>query len=138
MKDISTYIEESFLINNDIKLDYTDTDKDTIYHIIIAAYLSIKRNKCWVEGPTFRKTIRGIEYDDILKILNETFNYDFDKKDIKVKTGYIWKIVKQYLVSIENMCNYYIVKVKINNENIKIDYEDIDRKYKNIFRKKKV
>ncbi len=143
MKKLKDLILEKLIINkntdatthhNEGKID----DKDTIYNIIIAAYLSIKRNKCWVEGPTFRKTIKYIKYDDILNILNENFNYDFDKKDIKVKTGYIWKIVKQYLVSIENLCNYYIVKVKINDEDIKIDYDDVDKQYKKILREKKV
>ena len=126
MKSINEYINKS--------LDALD--KDTIYNIIIGAYLSIKRNKCWVEGPTFQKKVKYIEYDDILKILNETFNYDFDKKDIKVKTGNIWKIVKQYIIPIQNMCNYYNAIVKINNERITINYKDIDEKYKNILNKR--
>ena len=124
MKSIIEYITESM-----------HDDKDTIYNIIIAAYLSIKRNKCWSEGPTFQKKIKHIEYCDILKILNEMFNYDFDEKDIKIKTGYIWKIVKQYRIPIQNMCNYYNVNVKINDENITINYKDIDKKYKNILSK---
>ena len=127
MKSINQYINESI-----------HDDKDTIYNIIIAAYLSIKRNKCWSEGPTFQKKIKYIEYNDILKILNETFNYDFDEKDIKVKTGYIWKIVKQYLIAIQNMCNYHNAMVKINDERITINYKDIDEKYKNILSEKKV
>lgn len=132
MKSILEYILEKLVINKHTKpkfLYYFD-NKDTIYNIIIAAYLSIKRNKCWIEGPTFQKKIQYIKYDDILNILNETFNYDFDKKDIKVKTGNIWKIVKQYLIQIQNMCNYHNVIVKINDENITINYKDIDEKYK--------
>ena len=111
-------------------------DKDTIYNIIIAAYLSIKRNKCWEEGPTFQKKIKYIKYDDILNILNKTFNYNFDEKDIKIKTGNIWKIVKQYLISIQNMCNYHNAMLRINNERITINYKDIDEKYKNILNKR--
>jgi len=111
-------------------------DKDTIYNIIIAAYLSIKRNKCWTEGPTFQKKIKYIEYNDILNILNKTFNYNFDEKDIKVKTGNIWKIVKQYLIPIQNMCNYHNAMVRINDERITVNYKDIDEKYKNILNKK--
>ena len=125
MMTLKEYISES--LNN---------DKDTIYNIIIAAYLSIKRNKCWIEGSTFQKKIKYIEYDDILNILNETFNYHFDKKDIKVKTGYIWKIVKQYLIPIQNMCNYHNAMARINDERITINYKDIDEKYKNILNKR--
>ena len=111
-------------------------DKDTIYNIIIAAYLSIKRNKCWEEGSTFQKKIKYIQYDDILNILNETFNYNFDKKDIKVKSGYIWKIVKQYLIPIQNMCNYHNAMVRINDERLTVNYKDIDEKYKDILNKR--
>ena len=127
MMTLKEYISESLNINESL-----NDDKDTIYNIVIAAYLSIKRNKCWEEGSTFQKKIKYIEYDDILNILNETFNYNFDKKDIKVKSGYIWKIVKQYLIPIQNMCNYHNAMVRINDERITINYKDIDEKYKNI------
>ena len=137
MKRLKEYILEKLIFNKHTKakFPYYFDDKDTIYSIIIATYLSIKRNKCWSEGPTFQKKIKYIEYNDILNILNETFNYDFDEKDIKVKTGYIWKIVKQYLIPIQNMCNYHNVIVKINNEKITINYKDIDEEYKNILSK---
>jgi len=133
---LKEYIIESLHIKDiDIKSPHNIFyDKDTIYNIIIAAYLSINRYKCWEEGPTFQKKIKYIVYDDILNILNETFNYDFDKKDIKVKTGYIWKIVKQYLIPIQNMCNYHNAIVKINDERITINYKDIDEKYNNILK----
>lgn len=136
MMTLKEYIIESLHIKDiDIKSPHNIFyNKDTIYNIIIAAYLSINRYKCWEEGPTFQKKIKYIVYDDILNILNETFNYDFDKKDIKVKTGYIWKIVKQYLIPIQNMCNYHNAIVKINDERITINYKDIDEKYKNILK----
>ena len=136
MMTLKEYIIESLHIKDiDIKSPHNIFyDKDTIYNIIIAAYLSINRYKCWEEGPTFQKKIKYIVYDDILNILNETFNYDFDKKDIKVKTGYIWKIVKQYLIPIQNMCNYHNAIVKINDERITINYKDIDEKYNNILK----
>ena len=132
MMTLKEYIIESLHINEDTESSNIFDDKDTIYNIIIATYLSIKRNKCWIEGPTFQKKIKYIKYDDILNILNETFNYDFDKKEIKVKTGNIWKIVKKYLIPIQNMCNYHTVTEKINDEKITINYKDIDEKYKNI------
>lgn len=140
MKKLKDIILEKLIINKNTDAsthhnEYKIGDKDTIYNIIIAAYLSIKRNKCWVEGPTFQKKVKYIEYDDILNILNETFSYDFDKKDIKVKTGYIWKIVKQYLIPIQNMCNYHNMVVKINDERISLNYKDIDKKYKTILKK---
>ena len=137
MMTLKEYIIESLHIKDiDIKSPHNIFyDKDTIYNIIIAAYLSINRYKCWEEGPTFQKKIKYIVYDDILNILNKTFNYDFDKKDIKAKTGYIWKIVKQYLIPIQNMCNYHNAIVKINNERITINYKDIDEKYNNILKK---
>ena len=129
---LKEYILEKLVITKSTKdkFRYDFDDKETIYNIIIAAYLSIKRNKCWVEGPTFQKKIQHIKYDDILKILNETFNYDFDKTEIKVKTGNIWKIVKQYLMAIQIMCNYHNAIVNINDEKIIINYKDIDEKYK--------
>ena len=135
MKYLNTFINEKLIINKDMDNATFPNGEDVIYNIIIAAYLSIKRNKCWVESSTFQKKIKYIEYDDILKILNETFYYDFDKKDIKVKTGYIWKIVKEYLIPIQNLCNYRNVVVNINGTKKDINYKDIDEKYKNILKK---
>lgn len=132
MKKLSEYITEKLIINKDMKITKSFDDKDVIYDIIIAAYLSIKRNKCWVESATFQKKIKYIQYNDILSILNETFNYKFSKTDIKTKSGNIWKIVKKYLIQIQNMCNYHNANVIIDNEKIVINYKDVDEKYKDI------
>ena len=136
MKNLNNFIYEKLKINSNSKIITDELNEDIIYNIIIAAYLSIKRLKCWIEGPTFQKKIKYINYTDILNILNETFKYDFNERDIKVKTGKIWKIIKEYLKSIQNMCNNYNVIVKINDEKITINYKEIDEKYKNILKKK--
>jgi hypothetical protein len=135
MENLNNFIYEKLKINSNSKINSDELNEDSIYNIIIAAYLSIKRLKCWIEGPTFQKKIKYINYNDILNILNETFKYDFNEKDVKVKTGKVWKIVKQYLIPIQNMCNYYNAIVKINDEKITINYKDIDDKYRDILKK---
>ena len=136
MENLNIYIYEKLKINSSSKIVTDELNQDIIYNIIIAAYLSIKRLKCWIEGSTFKKTIKYINYNDILNILNETFKYNFNKDDIKIKSGKIWKIIKEYLKPIQNMCNNYNAIIKINDEKITINYKEIDEKYRNILKKK--
>lgn len=136
MKQISLYIFEGLRINKDTKIKYKD-ENDIIYDIIIAAYLSIYRLKCWTETSTFKKKVLYIKYEDILDILNNNFGYSFSKEDIKKTSGYIWKIVKEYLIPIQNMINGYQAIIKIGEEKITIDYKEIDKKYKDILNKNK-
>jgi len=133
MKQITSYLLEGLRINKDIKVNY---ERDDIYNIIIAAYLSIYRLKCWTETSTFKKKILYIKYEDILNILNDNFEYTFTKDDIKRTSGYIWKIVRKYLIPIQNMINGYNVIIRIEDEKITINYKEINEKYKDILNKK--
>lgn len=133
MKSFNSFLNEK-LINKDIKL--CKPKEAEIYDIIIAAYLSIKRNESWQESSTFKKSIKHIQYDDILNILNTYFDYDIDNDSIK-RNGDITKTVRKNIKPLENMVNYYNAIFYINGERTVINYKDIDNKYENILKEKK-
>lgn len=133
MKSFNSFLNEK-LINKDIKLG--KPKEAEIYDIIIAAYLSIKRNESWQESSTFKKSIKHIQYDDILNILNTYFDYDIDNNSIK-RNGDITKTVRKNIKPLENMVNYYNAIFYINGERTVINYKDIDNKYENILKEKK-
>ena len=134
MKSFNSFLNEKLIINKDIKIN--SNKEATTYDIIIAAYLSIKRNKCWEEGSTFKRVVKYIKYDDILDILNTYFNYNIDNDSIK-RNGDIFKTVKEYKVTLNNLVNLYSATTLINNERIVINPKDIDNKYENILKEKK-
>ena len=131
-------INEKLIINKNTKVkSYNDIDYDNpedICNIYKAAFISIMKNKSFIEGPTFKKTIVKIQYDDIIDILNNVFKYDISYDEGKIKKGNVWKIISNDKKAIQNIVNGYTITLKYDR-NIKLSYQEFE-KYKDIINKK--
>lgn len=131
-------INEKLIINKNTKVkSYKDIDYDNpedICNIYKAAVISIMKNKSFIEGPTFKKTIVKIQYDDIIDILNNVFKYDISYDEGKIKKGNVWKIISNDKKAIQNIVNGYTITLKYDR-NIKLSYQEFE-KYKDIINKK--
>ena len=131
-------INEKLIINKNTKVkSYKDIDYDNpedICNIYKAAVISIMKNKSYIEGPTFKKTIVKIQYGDIIDILNNVFRYDISYDEGKIKKGNVWKIISNDKKALQNIVNGYTITLKYDR-NIKLSYQEFE-KYKDIINKK--
>ena len=138
MKNLKDIISEKLIINKNTKVEsYKDIDYDNpedICNIYKAAVISILKNKSYIEGPTFKKTIVKIQYGDIINILNNIFGYNIDLDEGKIKKGNVWKIVSNDKKEIQNIINGYTIIFKYDRD-IKLSYKEFE-KYKDIINKK--
>ena len=138
MKNLKDIILEKLIINKNTKVkSYNDIDYDNpedICNIYKAAVISIMKNKSYIEGPTFKKTIVKIQYGDIIDILNNVFKYDISYDEGKIKKGNVWKIISNDKKAIQNIVNGYTITLKYDR-NIKLSYQEFE-KYKDIISKK--
>ena len=138
MKNLKDSILEKLIINKNTKVkSYNDIDYDNpedICNIYKAAVISIMKNKSYIEGPTFKKTIVKIQYGDIIDILNDVFKYDISYDEGKIKKGNVWKIISNDKKAIQNIVNGYTITLKYDR-NIKLSYQEFE-KYKDIINKK--
>ena len=138
MKNLKDIINEKLVINKNTKVNsYNDIDYDNpedICNIYKAAVISIMKNKSYIEGPTFKKTLSKIQYNDIIDILNDVFKYDISYDEGKIKKGNIWKIISNDKKAIQNIVNGYTITLKYDR-NIKLSYQEFE-KYKDIINKK--
>ena len=138
MKNLKDIILEKLIINKNTKVkSYNDIDYDNpedICNIYKAAVISIMKNKSYIEGPTFKKTIVKIQYGDIIDILNDVFKYDISYDEGKIKKGNVWKIISNDKKAIQNIVNGYTITLKYDR-NIKLSYQEFE-KYKDIINKK--
>ena len=139
MKNLKDIINEKLVINKNTKVNsYNDIDYDNpedICNIYKAAVISIMKNKSYIEGPTFKKTLSKIQYNDIIDILNDVFKYDISYDEGKIKKGNIWKIISNDKKAIQNIVNGYTITLKYDR-NIKLSYKELFEKYKDIINKK--
>ena len=140
MKNLKDIISEKLIINKNTKVNsYKDIDYDNpedICNIYKAAFISIMKNKSYIEGPTFKKTISKIQYNDIIDILNDVFEYkNIDYNEGKIKKGNVWKIIHNDKKAIQNIVNGYTIIFKYDR-NIKLSYKELFEKYKDIINKK--
>lgn len=139
MKNLKDIISEKLIINKNIKVkSYKDIDYDNpedICNIYKAAFISIMKNKSYIEGPTFKKTIVKIQYGDIIDILNNVFKYNISYDEGKIKKGNVWKIISNDKNAIQNIVNRYTITLKYDR-NIKLSYKELFEKYKDIINKK--
>ena len=116
MKNLKDIINEKLVINKNTKVNsYNDIDYDNpedICNIYKAAVISIMKNKSYIEGPTFKKTLSKIQYNDIIDILNDVFKYDISYDEGKIKKGNIWKIISNDKKAIQNIVNGYTITLK--------------------------
>ena len=138
MKNLKDIILEKLIINKNTKVkSYKDIDYDNpedICNIYKAAVISIMKNKSYIEGPTFKKTLSKIQYNDIIDILNDVFKYDISYDEGKIKKGNVWKIISNDKKAIQNIVNGYTITLKYDR-NIKLSYQEFE-KYKDIINKK--
>ena len=139
MKNLKDNILEKLIINKNTKVkSYNDIDYDNpedICNIYKAAFISIMKNKSYIEGPTFKKTIVKIQYGDIIDILNNVFKYDISYDEGKIKKGNVWKIISNDKKAIQNIVNKYTIIFKYDR-NVKLSYKELFEKYKDIINKK--
>lgn len=139
MKNLKDIILEKLIINKNTKVkSYKDIDYDNpedICNIYKAAFISIMKNKSYIEGPTFKKTIVKIQYGDIIDILNNVFKYNISYDEGKIKKGNVWKIISNDKKAIQNIVNRYTITLKYDR-NIKLSYKELFEKYKDIINKK--
>ena len=139
MKNLKDIITEKLIINKNTKVNsYKDIDYDNpedICNIYKAAVISIMKNKSYIEGPTFKKTIVKIQYGDIIDILNNVFKYDISYDEGKIKKGNVWKIISNDKKAIQNIVNKYTIIFKYDR-NVKLSYKELFEKYKDIINKK--
>ena len=139
MKNLKDIILEKLIINKNTKVkSYKDIDYDNpedICNIYKATVISILKNKSYIEGPTFKKTLSKIQYNDIIDILNDVFKYDISYDEGKIKKGNVWKIIHNDKKAIQNIVNGYTITLKYDR-NIKLSYKELFEKYKDIINKK--
>ena len=140
MKNLKDIISEKLIINKNTKVNsYKDIDYDNpedICNIYKAAFISILKNKSYIEGPTFQKKVSKIQYNDIIDILNDVFEYkNIDYDEGKIKKGNVWKIIHNDKKAIQNIVNGYTIILKYDR-NIKLSYKELFEKYKDIINKK--
>lgn len=138
MKNLKDIILEKLIINKNTKveshIDYENPED--ICNIYKAAFISIMKNSSYIEGPTFKKTLTKIQYNDIIDILNNVFEYkNIDYNEGKVKTGNIWKIIHDDKIPIQNIVNGYTIIFKYDR-NIELSGRNLREEYKDIINKK--
>lgn len=140
MKNLKDIISEKLIINKNTKVEsYKDIDYDNpedICNIYKAAFISILKNKSYIEGPTFQKILSKIQYNDIIDILNDVFEYkNIDYDEGKIKKGNVWKIIHNDKKAIQNIVNGYTIILKYDR-NVKLSFKELFEKYKDIINKK--
>jgi hypothetical protein len=139
MKNLKDIIIEKLIINKNTKVEsYKDIDYDNpedIANIYKAAFISIMKNKSYIEGPTFKKRLSKIQYNDIIDILNNVFEYDIDYDEGKIKKGRVWEIVSKNKISIQNLVNRYTILFKYD-KSIELSGRKLREEYKDIIDKK--
>ena len=138
MKNLKDIMLEKLTINKNTKInseiDYENIDD--MINIYKAAYISIMKNKCYSENSTFKKQLLGIEYKDIIDILNDVFKYrNISYDEAKLRKGNIWKFVHDYKTGIQNLINGNTIILNHKN-NIKLSGKELYTEYKNIINKK--
>lgn len=140
MKNLKDIISEKLIINKNTKVEsYKDIDYDNpedICNIYKAAFISILKNKSYIEGPTFQKKVSKIQYNDIIDILNDVFEYkNISYDEGKIKKGNVWRIISNDKKAIQNIVNKYTIIFKYDR-NVKLSYKELFEKYKDIINKK--
>ncbi len=138
MKSFNFFINEKLTVNKNTKLN-TEIDYENaedIANIYKAAVISILKNGSYEEGPTFKKIIKKIKYNDIIDILNEVFGYkNISYNEGKIKKGNIWRIISNDKSLIQDIVNGFTIHLKYNKE-IKISGKELQQEYKNIINTK--
>lgn len=140
MKNLKDIIAEKLIINKNTKVEsYKDIDYDNpedICNIYKAAFISIMKNKSYIEGPTFQKKVLKIQYNDIIDILNDVFEYkNIDYNEGKIKKGNVWKIISNDKKAIQNLINRYTITFKYDRS-IELSGKKLKEEYKDIINKK--
>ena len=107
------------ILDNDQKVaqDLDDRNQDQLdIDVITATYLSILRKGSWKDIANSsvtswrHKKPSGIDYKDVVRILNKYFGYKFDEKEARYSYGKIWKLASEKhnrsnFTKIENLLN---------------------------------
>jgi hypothetical protein len=138
MKNLKDIIIEKLVINKNTKvephIDYENSED--ICNIYKAAFISIMKNSSYFENMSFKKTLSNIQYNDIIDILNDVFEYkNIDYDEGKIKKGNVWKIIHNDKKPIQNLVNGYTITFKYDR-NIELSGTKLLREYKDIIKKK--
>ena len=140
MKTINNYISEKLVINKDIKsFDHIDkNNKDLMIAIIKSIFISIYKNGTYkVKGLSHYSIKRSeINWEDIVKILKDEYNFDIDINDALQKNGQLQSLSRKLLNGIEDLINMKSLIFKIQDTQILISGKDIYWKDWTEYRKK--
>ena len=129
MKQINNYISEKLVINKDIKsFDHIDkNNKDLMIAIIKSIFISIYKNGTYkVKGLSHYSIKRSeINWEDIVKILKDEYNFDIDINDALQKNGQLQSLSRKLLNGIEDLINMKSLIFKIQDTQILISGKDI-------------
>ena len=140
MKQINNYISEKLVINKDIKsFDHIDkNNKDLMIAIIKSIFISIYKNRTYkVKGLSHYSIKRSeINWEDIVKILKDEYNFDIDINDALQKNGQLQSLSRKLLNGTEDLINMKSLIFKIQDTQILISGKDIYWKDWTEYRKK--
>ena len=138
MENIQDFIQEKLHINKDTKVeDHIDYENpEDIANIYRAAFISIMKNSSYIEGPSFKKTLHKIQYDDIIDILNNVFDYkNITYSEGRIRNGNVWKIIHKDKIPIQNLVNGFTIIFKYDR-NIELSGTKLLKEYIDIIKKK--
>ena len=135
MNNIKQYIQEKLILNKSVKksdkkiTDIDNTNSDMILSIIKSVFISIYKNKTYkIKGLANYHIVRTeINWEDIIKILDEEYNYKIDSDLADKKQGKLQTTVRKLLDGIEKLINMKSLCYKSpnNDETILIKGSDL-------------
>ena len=130
MININNYISEKLHLNKDFESSEIN-NIDKVKDIIIATYLCIMIYKIYKENSTFQKQIYWgrIDYEEIINILNNYFQYSFSMSDINRRDGDIFLLIKKHRRIIEWLVNRSRVTITFGNDSMHLSGRELYDEY---------
>lgn len=124
MKQLNNFIQEKLKLNKDSKIsEMTKLDlhnTDMMIDILKASFIGLYKQHFEHKNDPFKQaglstySIRKtqVDYENIVNILNNYYNYSFDIEEIKDKNSDLYKIIHYYLTPLGDLINMKKVNIK--------------------------